>query len=221
MNTKDILALCDHTELRPSATEKDIFALIDDAVLYRTASVCIPPCFVSSAVAYARGRIPICTVIGFPCGYQTTENKCKETEEALRLGASEIDMVLNVGDLKSKKYDQVFAEIKMLKSLCGDRVLKVIIETCLLTEEEKLVACRLVSEAGADFIKTSTGFGSGGATLDDVRLLRANVSPAVRVKASGGIRSLNFARELIEAGADRLGASALVKEAKKEQNHDV
>lgn len=221
MNTRDVLALCDHTELRPSATEKDIFALIDDALAYGTASVCIPPCFVSSAVSYARGGMPVCTVIGFPCGYQTTENKCKETEEALKNGASEIDMVINIGALKNQQYDSVLEEIRALKKLCGDRILKVIIETCFLTDEEKKIACRLVSEAGADFIKTSTGFGSGGATVADVRLLRANVATSVRVKASGGIRTLDFARELIAAGADRLGASALVREAKKESSYEL
>ena len=220
MNTSEILSICDHTELRPSATRQDIRALIDDAILYRAATVCIPPCFVSYAVRYAEGRVPVCTVIGFPCGYQTSENKCAETKEALENGASEIDMVINIGDLKSGNEDAVLREIRMLKALCKDRVLKVIIETCMLTEEEKLTACRLVSEAGADFIKTSTGFGGGGATVSDVRLLRENVAPFVRVKASGGIRTLDFARELIEAGADRLGASALVKEAKKETAHE-
>ena len=214
MNNADILAKCDHTELRPEATENDIFRLIDDAITYKTASVCIPPCYVASAFNYANGKMPICTVIGFPCGYATTTVKMAETAEALQNGASEIDTVINIGHMKNGDYDAILQEIKALKALCGDKILKVIVETCLLTEEEKITACRLVSEGGADYIKTSTGFSHGGASVADVQLLRQYVAPAVRVKASGGIRSFSFAEELIKAGADRLGASALVKEIK-------
>lgn len=211
-----LLSNCDHTDLRTVATQADIFNLIDDAIAFDTASVCIPPCYVREAVAYAAGRMPICTVIGFPNGYHSTRVKVFETEEAVKDGAEEIDMVINVGYLKSGNTQALLREIREVRAACQGKILKVIIEACLLTEEEKILACRLVSEAGADFIKTSTGFSSGGATAEDVRLLRQNVAQKVKVKAAGGIRTKEAAEEMLTAGADRLGASALVALAKKE-----
>ena len=194
----------------------DIKSLIDDAIKYNTASVCIPPCYVKEAAEYANGKMPICTVIGFPNGYNSTEIKLIETKEALLKGADEIDMVINVGQLKKGNTEYVLNEIKTLKQAVGNKILKVIIETCLLTEEEKITMCRLVTEAGADYIKTSTGFSKGGATFEDVALFAKYVGPNVKIKAAGGIHSLEDAQHFLDLGASRLGTSALVKIAKEQ-----
>ena len=211
MDIKKILAACDHTLLSQTAIWEDIQAVIDDGIKYGTASVCIPPSFVRRAAGYADGRIKICTVIGFPNGYSTTRTKRFETEDAIRAGADEIDMVVNIGEVKAHHFDAVTDEIRILKSACGDKVLKVIIETCLLTDEEKIAMCRAVTEAGADFIKTSTGFSKEGATREAVRLMRENVGKNVKVKAAGGISTLKDAEDFIILGADRLGTSRVVK----------
>ncbi len=211
MDIREILRRCDHTLLRPGCTEAEIAALCDEAVRYGCASVCIPPCHVAFAGKYLRGRSTVCTVVGFPNGYNSTAVKLFETERALADGAGEIDAVANLCLLRGGREDELLRELRALKHACGDRILKVIIETCLLSEEEKLAMCRIVSESGADFIKTSTGFSSGGATREDVALLRANCAKHVRVKASGGISSLEDAVDFISLGAERLGTSRLVK----------
>ena len=211
MDIEKICSMVDHTLLKQESTWDDIRALCDDAIAYRTASVCIPPCYVKQAAAYMAGRIPVCTVIGFPNGSMTTAAKVFETQDAIANGAQEIDMVINIGMLKAGQTDYVLNEIKALKSVCGSLVLKVIIETCLLTEEEKITMCRLVTEAGADFIKTSTGFSTAGATFDDVALFAAHVGPKVRIKAAGGISSLEDAEKFIALGATRLGTSRIIK----------
>ena len=215
MNTQYILSKCDHTLLAQSATWDDIRAICDDGIKYGTASVCIPPSFVSRAKDYVGGKLAICTVIGFPNGYNPTAVKVYETEDAVRGGADEIDMVINIGELKAGNHDYVREEIRAIKKACGDKILKVIIETCLLTEDEKLTMCRLVTEAGADFIKTSTGFSTAGATREDVALMRANVGAEVKVKAAGGISGLEDAEDFLNLGADRLGTSRVVKAVKK------
>ena len=217
MEVKEILSKCDHTLLAQTATWKEIRAICDDGMKYGCASVCIPASYVKQAAEYVAGKLPICTVIGFPNGYNTTAVKCFEAANACFLGASEIDMVVNLGWVKDGLYDQVSAEISQLKATCGDRILKVIVETCLLNQEEKIRLCQVVSESGADYIKTSTGFSTGGATREDVALLRENLPESVKVKASGGIRTLEDGAAYLELGADRLGASALVGEARKEQ----
>jgi deoxyribose-phosphate aldolase len=209
MNQQDIMKRVDHTLLEQTATGDDIITLCDQAMKYHTASVCIPPSFVKMASQYVQGKVKICTVIGFPNGYTTT--KLQETEDALKNGADEIDMVINLGYVKEGKFDSVAREIEMLKTACGEKILKVIIETCLLTKEEKIEMCRVVSESGADFIKTSTGFSTGGATFEDVELFKKYVSPHVKIKAAGGIRSFEDAEKFIQLGADRLGTSRLVK----------
>lgn len=214
MELKDILHRCDHTLLGVDATWEDIKAICDDGIRYETASVCIPPAFVKEAKDYVGEKLKICTVIGFPNGYNSTACKVFETEDAIRSGADEIDMVIAIGRLKAKEYDYVKNEIAAIKKACGEKILKVIIETCLLTEEEKLVMCRLVTEAGADYIKTSTGFSKAGATREDVSLMRKNVGTYVKVKAAGGIASLKDAEDMITLGADRLGTSRIVKLAK-------
>ena len=214
MDTKDILKYCDHTLLAQTATWSDIKALIDDGIKYETASVCIPPSYVAQAKEYAGSQLQICTVIGFPNGYQTTATKAFETSDALDNGADEIDMVINIGWAKDKRWDDIENEIRTLKEITGDNILKVIIETCMLTEEEKIKLCEIVTFAGADFIKTSTGFGGGGATLDDVKLMVKNVGEGVKVKASGGISGLEDAAEFLKIGAKRLGTSRVVKAAK-------
>ena len=211
MEISEILSRCDHTLLLQSATWEEIRALCDDGIKYHTASVCIPPCYVERAKDYVGDRLPICTVIGFPNGDSTTAVKCFEAEEALREGADEIDMVIHVGDLKAGNDSAILEEIRAIKRVCGDKILKVIIETCLLTEEEKIRMCRIVTAAGADYIKTSTGFSTAGATREDVALLRANVGKSVKVKAAGGIASLQDAEDFIALGADRLGTSRVVK----------
>jgi len=216
MNFNEILSVCDHTLLSPSATWDDIQTVIDDGIKYSTASVCIPPSFVRRASRYADGKIKICTVIGFPNGYSTTKTKLFETQDALSAGADEIDMVINIGEVKSGHYDAVCDEIKILKAACGNKVLKVIIETCLLTDEEKIKMCDVVTRAGADYIKTSTGFSTGGATAEDISLFAKHIGENVKIKAAGGISSLEDAESFIKLGASRLGTSRIVKIAKQE-----
>ena len=214
MEISEILAKCDHTLLKVDATWDDIKAICDDGMKYRTASVCIPPAYVKKAKEYTQGRVPICTVIGFPNGYNSARAKAFEAADAVNNGADEIDMVINIGALKAGNDAYVLDEIKLIKQACAGRLLKVIIEACLLTEDEKLRCCRIVTEAGADYIKTSTGFSTGGATREDVALLRANVGPNVKVKAAGGIADLKDAEDFINLGADRLGTSRIVKAVK-------
>ena len=218
MNITEILGRCDHTLLLQTATWDEIRAICDDGMKYQTASVCIPPCYVKQAKEYVGDRLAICTVIGFPNGDSTTAVKCFETAEALREGADEIDMVIHVGDLKAGNDDKILEEIRAIKKVCGDKILKVIIETCLLNEDEKLRMCRIVTESGADYIKTSTGFSTAGATREDVALMRANVGAHVKVKAAGGIASLQDAEDFINLGADRLGTSRVVKIIKNTDN---
>ncbi|WP_251498395.1 deoxyribose-phosphate aldolase [Otoolea muris] len=215
MDIKRILGAVDHTLLAPECTWEQIQALCDDALRYQTASVCIPPCFVKQAKEYGKESLTVCTVIGFPNGYNTTAVKVFETENAVADGADEIDMVIPVGALKSGRGDQVLAEIRAVKEACQGRILKVIIETCLLTREEKISMCRLVTEAGADFIKTSTGFSTGGATFEDVSLFAEHVGPGVKIKAAGGIGSMEDAERFLKMGADRLGTSRVVKLVKE------
>ena len=217
MKREEILRRVDHTLLKQEAVWEEIRALCDDAVAYGVASVCIPPCYVRQAAGYLGGRVPVCTVVGFPNGNTTTAAKVFETREAIGNGAAEIDMVINLGWLRDKKYPEVLEEVQAVKAACGERVLKVIIETCLLTREEKVEMCRIVTQAGADFIKTSAGFSTGGATPGDVGLLAREVGPGVRVKAAGGISSWEDAEEFIRLGASRLGTSRLVKLAKAER----
>ena len=216
MTTEKLCSMVDHTLLAQTATWEDIQKLCDDAMAYRTASVCIPPCYVKQAADYVQGRLAICTVIGFPNGNTTTAAKVFEAKEAIANGAKEIDMVINIGMLKAGNTGYVLDEIRALKAACGPLVLKVIIETCLLTEAEKVTMCRLVTEAGADFIKTSTGFSKGGATFDDVALFAKNVGPDVRIKAAGGISSIADAEKFVELGATRLGTSRIIKLLKAE-----
>lgn len=211
MQVKEILKHVDHTLLAPGASWEEIQKICDDALTYGTASVCIPPSYVKAVGEYVKGRIAVCTVVGFPNGYMTTEAKKFETEDALMNGASEIDMVINIGWLKDRKYNLIEEEIRVLKTLCKDKILKVIIETCFLTEEEKIQMCRIVTDAGADYIKTSTGFGSGGAVFDDVELFARHIGPDVKIKAAGGISSLEDAEKFLELGADRLGTSRIIK----------
>lgn len=217
MDIRKILGKCDHTLLLQTATWEEIRALLDDAIRYQTASVCIPPCYVKQAADYAAGRMAICTVIGFPNGNHTTACKVFETKDALNNGADEIDMVINVGQLKAGREDYVLNEIKAVKEACGEKILKVIIETCLLTRQEKITMCRLVTEAGADYIKTSTGFSTAGATFEDVALFAQHVGPDVKIKAAGGISSIADAEKFIELGASRLGTSRIVKIVKAEK----
>lgn len=218
MDIKEILMRCDHTLLTQGATERDIFALIDDAVKYGTASVCIAPSAVKAAADYAGGKTKICTVIGFPNGYSTTAVKVFEAADAIKNGADEIDMVINIGMLKEGRYADILEEINAIKGAIGDRVLKVIIETCLLTEEEKIKMCEIVSASLADYIKTSTGFSSGGATPEDIALFARHIKNGKKIKAAGGISSLEDAEKFIELGADRLGTSRIVKIIKAEEN---
>ena len=216
MNQKDILSIVDHTLLLQTSTWEEIKTICDDAIKYETASVCIPPCYVKQAHEYMGDKMAVCTVIGFPNGNCTTATKVFETKDAINNGASEIDMVINVGQLKAKNYDYVLNEIKEIKAACGDRILKVIIETCLLTDEEKIKMCELVTESGADFIKTSTGFSTAGATFDDIALFAKHIGPNVKMKAAGGISSLDDAQDFIELGAGRLGTSRIVKIVKNQ-----
>lgn len=217
MDVKEILKHVDHTLLLQPSTWAEIRQICDDAVKYGTASVCIPPCYVKEASDYLQGKAAVCTVIGFPNGNVTTAVKEFETRDAIANGASEIDMVINIGWLRDKRYDLVENEIRALKAACGDRILKVIIETCLLTDEEKVKMCELVTNAGADYIKTSTGFSKGGATFADVELFAGHVGPNVKIKAAGGISSLDDAEKFLALGADRLGTSRIVKIVKSEE----
>ena len=217
MDVKRILAVCDHTLLHPDSTPAQIRELCGDALHFQTAAVCIPPCFVRMAKEYLRGRIPVCTVIGFPNGNMMSAVKEYEARAALMDGADEIDMVINVGMLKAGEDDYVRNEIERIREICSNHILKVIVEACLLSEDEKIRICRIVTEAGADFIKTSTGFSHGGATFEDVALFKKYVGPNVRIKAAGGISSFDDAETFIRLGADRLGTSRLVKLAKEEQ----
>jgi len=215
---KDILARVDHTLLSPKATWNEIKTICDDAIFYGTASVCIPPSYVKRVKEYVGEKMAVCTVIGFPNGYNSTEVKCFEAEDAIKNGADEIDMVINIGLLRDKDFEGVCNEIKQVKASCGDKLLKVIIETCYLTDEEKIKMCEIVTEAGADYIKTSTGFGSGGATFEDIKLFAEHVGENVKIKAAGGISGFEDAEKYIKLGASRLGTSRLVALLKSEAN---
>ena len=215
MNTSDVLKIVDHTLLAQTATWEEIRAICDDGMKYHTASVCIPASYVKQAAEYVDGKLAICTVIGFPNGYSTTASKCFEATDAVHNGAAEVDMVINIGWVKDQRWDDLLEEIKAVKQHCEGRLLKVIIETCLLTDEEKIKMCEIVSDSGADYIKTSTGFSTAGATFHDVELFAKHVKPGVKIKAAGGISSLEDAEKFIELGASRLGTSRVVKIVKK------
>ena len=217
LDIKNILSRVDHTLLGQASTWEKIKAVCDDGIRFQTASICIPASFVARAADYAAGKVKICTVIGFPLGYSTTAAKVFEAKDAIENGADEIDMVNNTGWLKDREYDKILAEIKAVKAACGDRVLKVIVEACLLTDEEKIKMCELVSKSGADFIKTSTGFSTGGATFEDIALFAKHVGEGVRIKASGGISTLEDAEKFMELGASRLGTSRIVKIVKEKE----
>ncbi|WP_338563597.1 deoxyribose-phosphate aldolase [Paraclostridium sordellii] len=211
MDKNVILSTVDHTLLKQTATWEDIKVICEDAMKYEVASVCIPPSFVKKAKDFVGDKMKVCTVIGFPNGYNTTAVKVFETVDAIKNGADEIDMVINLGMVKEKNFDEVTKEIKAIKEACKDKILKVIIETCLLTEEEKVKMCKCVTDAKADFIKTSTGFSTGGATLEDIILFRENIGSEVLIKAAGGIKDLDTAKVFIENGAKRLGTSSIIK----------
>lgn len=216
MNIKNILSMVDHTQLSQTASWDQIKSLCDEAIEYQVASVCIPASYVKDAKDYVQDKMKICTVIGFPNGYNTTAVKVFETEDAIKNGADEIDMVINLGMLKDKRYSEIENEIKRIKEACGDKILKVIIETCLLTDEEKIKMCEIVTDAGADYIKTSTGFSTSGATFEDIELFSKHVGKNVKIKAAGGIKSIADAEKFINLGASRLGTSRLIKLAKEE-----
>ncbi|MBQ6319525.1 MAG: deoxyribose-phosphate aldolase [Lachnospiraceae bacterium] len=216
MDIKEILNHCDHTLLKQEATWDQIREIADDAIKYNTASICIPPCYIKRAKEYVGDKVKLCTVIGFPNGNMTPATKVFETKDAIANGADEIDMVINIGELKAKNYDYVLDEIRKIKEACDGIILKVIIETCLLTDDEKIKMCELVTEAGADYIKTSTGFSTAGATFEDVELFAAHVGPNVKIKAAGGIGSIADAEKFMALGADRLGTSRIVKIVKGE-----
>ena len=218
MDVKKILAMCDHTLLSQTATWDEIRAICDDGMKYGCASVCIPAAYVRQAAEYVSGSLPICTVIGFPNGYATTAAKCFMTSDAVANGADEIDMVINLGWVKDQKWDELLSEIRAVKAACGGKLLKVIIETCFLSEAEKVKLCEIVTASGADYIKTSTGFGGGGATREDVALFAAHIGPHVKIKAAGGIASLQDAEDFIALGASRLGTSRIVKAVKNTDN---
>ena len=220
MEISAILAKCDHTLLKPEATWPEIRSACDDAIRFHTATVCIPPAYVRRAKDYARGRIPICTVVGFPNGYSTAMAKAYEAADAVKNGADEIDMVINLGWVREGRYNDIREEIDAVKEACGGKLLKVIIETCLLNEEEKLRMCCAVSDSKADYIKTSTGFSTGGATFEDVKYMRMCTSPFKKVKAAGGISSIEDAEKFIELGASRLGTSRIVKIVKAQEKKD-
>jgi deoxyribose-phosphate aldolase len=220
MDIKKILNMVDHTLLKQESTWNQIKEICDDGMKYETASVCIPPSFVKQAKEYVGDKLAVCTVIGFPNGYNTTAVKCFETEDAVKNGADEIDMVINIGWVKEQKWNELLEEIKAVKVACQGKLLKVIIETCLLTDEEKVKLCEIVSESGADYIKTSTGFSTGGATKEDVALFVANIVPELKIKAAGGISSIQDAEDFIGLGAERLGTSRIVKIVKNENSND-
>lgn len=211
MDINKIVSAVDHTLLQQTATWEEIRRLCDEAAAFHTASVCIPPSYVKEAAQYLEGKLPVCTVIGFPNGYQTTEVKAFETEDAIENGAEEIDMVIRLGWMKERKITQIEEEIRTLKTICGEKILKVIVETCLLTEEEKVELCHIVTRAGADYIKTSTGFSTRGATFADVELFAKHVGAQVKIKAAGGISSLEDAQRFLDLGASRLGTSRIIK----------
>jgi deoxyribose-phosphate aldolase len=211
MELKDILSKVDHTLLKVNATWEEIKSICDEGIYYETASVCIPASYVKDAAKYSEGRIPICTVIGFPNGYSTTASKCFEASDAINNGACEIDMVINIGWLKDKNYQSVLNEINEVKKVCQEKILKVIIETSLLNQQEKIKMCEIISDSNADFIKTSTGFSTGGATKEDVALFSKHIRPNIKIKAAGGISSLADAEEFIHLGASRLGTSRIIK----------
>ena len=211
MDKNKILGMVDHTLLKQDVTWEQIREILDDGMTYHTASACIPASYVKQAAEYVQGKLPICTVIGFPNGYSTTAAKVFEAADAVKNGADEVDMVINIGWLKDKRYELIENEIKKLKSICKDKVLKVIIETCFLTDDEKIRMCDIVTNAGADYIKTSTGFGTAGATFDDIKLFSEHIGEGVKMKAAGGISSLDDAERFLELGADRLGTSRVVK----------
>ena len=215
MELNEILSKVDHTLLAQTATWQEIRAICDDGIKYHTASVCIPASYVKQAAEYVDGKLTICTVIGFPNGYSTTASKCFEATDAVHNGAEEVDMVINIGWVKDQRWDDLLEEIKAVKQHCEGRLLKVIIETCLLTDEEKIKMCEIVSDSGADYIKTSTGFSTAGATFHDVELFAKHVKPGVKIKAAGGISLLEDAEKFIELGASRLGTSRVVKIVKK------
>lgn len=217
MDNNQILKTVDHTLLTQTATWEEIKTICDDAIKYGTASVCIPASFVKRAKEYVEGDMAVCTVIGFPNGYSTTATKVFEAQDAIKNGADEIDMVINLGYVKDGNFDLLLEEIKEVKAACGDKILKVIIETCLLTEPEKIKMCEVVSKSGADFIKTSTGFSTAGATFDDIKLFAKHVDPKVKIKAAGGIKTLEDAEKFIELGASRLGTSRIIKLIKNEE----
>ena len=217
MEMKEILSKVDHTLLSQSATWEQIRAICDDGMKYHTSSVCIPASYVKQAADYVDGKLPICTVIGFPNGYDTTKAKCFEASDAVENGAQEVDMVINIGWVKDQKWDALLEEIKAVKAACRGRLLKVIIETCLLTDDEKIKMCEIVSASGADYIKTSTGFSTAGATFHDVELFAAHVTNGVKIKAAGGISSIADAEKFIELGASRLGTSRIVKIVKQQE----
>ena len=219
MDHQEILSRVDHTILTPTAAWEQVKAVCDEGLAFSTASVCIPPRYVKRAADYVGNQLKICTVIGFPNGYSTPEVKVFETEDAVRNGADEIDMVMSLGLAKAGDWEGVLEEIKAVKASCKGRILKVIVEACLLTREEKVAVCRVVSMSGADFIKTSTGFSTGGATVEDVKLFKEHISPDLRIKAAGGIRTFQQAQAMLEAGADRIGASALVALARRERQN--
>lgn len=216
MKESEILKHVDHTLLLQTSTWEEIRQICDDAMKYQTASVCIPPSYVKQASDYVQGNMAVCTVIGFPNGYMTTKTKEFETKDAIANGASEIDMVINIGWLKDQKYDLIEEEIRVLKAACGDKILKVIIETCLLTEDEKIKMCEIVTKSGADYIKTSTGFSTAGATFADIELFAKNIGEGVKMKAAGGIASMDDAEKFLSLGADRLGTSRIIKIVKNE-----
>ena len=215
MEVKDILAMCDHTLLSQTATWAEIQAICDDGMKYGCASVCIPASYVAQAARYVEGKLPICTVIGFPNGYDTTAAKCFMAADAVENGAEEVDMVINLGWVKDQKWEDILAEIRAIKAACHGKLLKVIIETCFLTDGEKIKLCEIVSASGAEYIKTSAGFGGGGATREDVALFKAHVAPHVKIKAAGGIATIADAEEFIALGASRLGTSRIVKAVKQ------
>ena len=221
MKGSEILAHVDHTLLKPTATWAEIQELCEQAIVYKTASICIPPCYIKHIQEIYGSTINICTVIGFPLGYETTVSKVAAARQAVKDGASEIDMVINIPDAKNGDYEQITAEIAAMKKAVGKKILKVIVEACYLTDEEKIAMCRAVTEAGADFIKTSTGFGTGGATHADVQLFRAHIGPKVKIKAAGGIRTIEDMKQYIAEGCSRLGASAAVKLLKDKLDLEV
>jgi deoxyribose-phosphate aldolase len=219
MKQEDILSKVDHTLLTQTATWAEIKQICDDAIKYHTASVCIPASYVKQAKEYVKDQMAVCTVIGFPNGYSTTAVKVFEAKDAIANGADEIDMVINIGYVKDGLYEKQLEEIRQVKAACGSRILKVIIETCLLTEEEKIKMCEVVTESGADYIKTSTGFSTAGATFDDVALFAKHIGPNVKIKAAGGIKTMDDAEKFISLGASRLGTSRIIKIIKNEEAH--